>query len=108
MEALFTEYADVFSDKPGHTTESEFIIDTGDGKPIMSQPYRLPHAMKSEVVKEVQILLDQGIIREITSEWCSPIVIRQKFKDGKPAGVRMCVDFRKINAVTKEDPFPLP
>ena len=87
MEALFTEYADVFSDKPGRTTESEFIIDTGDAKPIMSRPYRLRHTMKSEVEKEVHILLDQGIIRESTSEWCSPIVVRQKFKDGKLAGV---------------------
>ena len=90
------------------TAESVFIIDTGDAKPIMQRPYRLPHSTKIEVNKEVQTLLDQGIIRESTSEWCSPIVVRQKFKDGKPAGVRMCVDFRKVNLVTKEDPFPLP
>ena len=51
----------------------------------MSRPYRLPQATKMEVNKEIQILLDQGIIRESTSEWCSSIIVWQKVKDEKPA-----------------------
>ena len=68
LHDLLSEYADVFTDKPGLTAESVFIIDTGDAKPIMQRPYRLPHSTKIEVNKEVQTLLDQGIIRESTSE----------------------------------------
>jgi hypothetical protein len=39
-----------------------------------------------------------------TIQWLSPLVIMPK-KNGK---LRICVDYRKLNAQTKQDPFPLP
>ena len=44
------------------------------------------------------------IIKVQTSEWVSPIVISMK-KDG--IQIRICVDFRCLNAVTIKDPFPI-
>jgi hypothetical protein len=50
-------------------------------------------------------LLDVGFIYPIeTTQWLSPLVIVRK-KNGK---LHMCVDYRKLNAQIKKDPFPLP
>ena len=49
-------------------------------------------------------MLDYKIIQESESPWSSPIVLVSK-SNGK---VRFCVDYRKLNAVTKKDSFPIP
>jgi len=72
-------------------------------QPIRSAPYRR-HAEKREFLrKELDDLLQQGIIEEIESPWASPIVMVPK-SDGT---LWLCTDFRKVNTVTVPDPFPL-
>ena len=56
------------------------------------------------MVEELRGLLDQGLVEESTSEWSSPLVIVKK-KDG---GNQICVDYRKVNSVTKFDSYPMP
>ena len=55
----------------------------------------------SQLVNE---MLEQGVIVPSSSPWASPIVLLEK-KDGS---TRFCVDYRKLNAITKLDVFPLP
>uniref|UniRef100_A0A0X3PXJ8 Transposon Ty3-I Gag-Pol polyprotein n=1 Tax=Schistocephalus solidus TaxID=70667 RepID=A0A0X3PXJ8_SCHSO len=49
-------------------------------------------------------MLSRNIIRPSHSPWSSPIVLVRK-KDGS---MRLCIDYRKLNSVTKKDSFPLP
>ena len=49
-------------------------------------------------------MLQRGIVRPSSSPWTSPIVLVKK----KEGTYRFCVDYRKINAVTKTAVFPLP
>ena len=88
----------------GLCTLTEHVIETGDAKPIKQPPRRVPLAFADEDRKALNELTKQGSIRPSTSPWASPIVLVRK-KNGQ---VRPCVDYRKLNAVTKKDAFPLP
>lgn len=104
LEQLINEFRPIFSEQPGKTTVTEHVIDTGRVNPISQQPYRIPLARR-EVVKDlIDKMLEDGIIEESHSAWASPIVLVDK-TDGS---VRFCVDYRKLNAVSKFDAYPMP
>ena len=98
------KFVDVFKRDLGHTSVLTHSIDTGTASPIRQHPRRLPYAFREEVQSQVTDMLHQGIIQPCSSPWASPIVLVKK-KDGK---YRFCVDYCKLNAVTKKDAHPLP
>ncbi len=56
------------------------------------------------VQSELEAMLEMGVIEESHSDWASLIVLVPK-TDGS---VRFCVDYRKVNAVSKFDAYPMP
>eukprot|EP00917_Polyrhabdina_sp_WS-2016_P020447 GHVP01043786.1.p1 GENE.GHVP01043786.1~~GHVP01043786.1.p1 ORF type:complete len:520 (-),score=79.00 GHVP01043786.1:1526-2938(-) len=73
-------------------------IETGDAEPIAIPLRRTSKVEQEEVRRQLDDLWSKGLIRESTSEWSAPIVFAKK-KNGK---LRMWIDYRKINAVTKK------
>lgn len=107
LRAFLRQHAQVFSPNPkgpSRTTAVKHPIDTGEAKPIKQRAYRLSPAENEKAVKEIQEMLAQNVIRKSKSPWASPIVLVRK-PDGS---TRFCVDYRKLNAVTKRDVYPLP
>ncbi len=101
---LQTEFADVFSPLPGRTNLIQHHIEMEPGVVVRSRPYWLPEHKKKVVHLELEAMLEMGVIEESHSDWASPIVLVPK-TDGS---VRFCVDYRKVNAVSKFDAYPMP
>ncbi|MCG7876478.1 MAG: DDE-type integrase/transposase/recombinase [Candidatus Thiodiazotropha taylori] len=88
----------------GHTDTVKMKLDTGDHPPIKLRPYRAPIQNREVIEKAVDEMLDANVIRRSKSPWSFPVVIVDK-KDGSK---RFCVDFRKLNQITKPNSYPLP
>ena len=82
----------------------KFQIDTGKELPIYQRPYGIPVTLREKVDSEIDWLLERGFIRPSSSPWASPMVTVKK-ADGS---ARLCVDFRKINGLTRQTPFYMP
>lgn len=88
----------------GHTEVAYHSIDTADASPMRQRFYRQSPEVKAETERQIQEMLDNHIITESYSMWQSPVVMVRK-KNGQ---LRFAVDYRKLNAVTKQFTFPLP
>jgi hypothetical protein len=64
----------------------------------------MPPKELAELKNQLQELLDKGYIRPSSSPWGCPALFVKK-KDG---GLRPCVDYRPLNAVTVKNKYPLP
>ena len=107
LSNVLNKYSDVFAKSDsdlGRTDIIEHAIDTQGNHPIYQRPYRIPEAQRKVVDAHVTDMANRGVIRPSKSPWSSPIVLVGK-KDGS---TRFCVDFRKLNAVTRKDVYPLP
>jgi len=103
---VLKEFSDVFATQNGplgRTSLVKHAVST-EGPPIRQPLRRLPVALKDVVQDEVNKMLQQGVVQPSKSPWSSPVVMVMK-KDGS---WRFCVDFRKVNAVTHKDAYPLP
>jgi hypothetical protein len=79
-------------------------IDTKDATPIHQWPYKNSWKEREIIKEQIELMLKAGVIEPSKSPWSSPVVLVKK-KDGK---WRFCVDFRKLNAITTKDVYPLP
>ena len=79
-------------------------IDTGDAKPIHCRPHLMPHRLRPVLREELDDMERRGYIEPSSSSWAAPIVYVRKPR----GGWRLCVDFRRLNAVAKINVYPLP
>ena len=88
----------------GRSKSVQHEIETNEGRPVRCGPRRLAPAglrREQDCVKE---MLTGGQIEPSDSPWASPVVLVTK-KDGS---TRFCVDYRRLNAMTIKDAYPLP
>ena len=108
LQELLGRFEDVFKEIPAGLPP-----DRGVGHSVPLEPghrppyrpvYRLSPAEKEEVKRQVADLLAKGYIRPSTSPYGSSVLFVSK-KDGS---LRMCVDYRSLNAITVKNRYPLP
>ena len=96
-------------DKIKGTKLTKHTIKTTDETPVYTKQFRFTPALNKEIESQVNTLLDNDIIEESYSPWNSPVFIIPK-KDSSPQNrkYRMVIDYRKVNAKTVKDKYPLP
>ena len=107
LQAMLSKWKKVFAvhdEDFGQTDVVQHQIHTGDAPPIRERHRPLPPSMYKEMKTLLHGMLEKGVITESCSPWAAPIVLVKK-KDGS---WRFCVDYRKLNAITHKDAFPLP
>lgn len=107
LKTLLQKNLDVFAKNPkspGVAKTTGHRIDTGNEAPVRNRAYRVGNQATQTIEQRVTELKDHDLIEPSQSDWASPVVLVRK-KDGE---LRFCVDYRKINAKTKKDAYPLP
>ena len=103
ISSLIDQYSEIFNGI-GSTNLIEHSIELKSDTVVNIKPYPIPHAYRDEVRSMIQDMLTQDIIEESCSEWSSPLVVVKK----KEGSIRLAVDFRKLNSISKQDAFPTP
>ncbi|GFW07474.1 retrovirus-related Pol polyprotein from transposon 412 [Trichonephila clavipes] len=74
--------------------------------PVPLRPYRTSPIQEKEIKSQAEKLLQAGLIKESNSPYSAPVTLAFKHDEGKKT--RLCIDFRKLNALCKADSEPLP
>ena len=110
IEDIFVvrEYADIFPDDlPGMPLDRdiEFVIELQLGTaPTSKRPYRMPPKELAEQKIQLHELLNKGFIRPSALPWGCPALFVKKKDDS----LKLCVDYRPLNAVTMKNKYLLP
>ena len=106
FEKLCEDQKDAFSKNNrdiGRTQLIEMEIDTGGSVPLAQSPYTLPLKHYDWVRKEIETLEKAGILEQSLSPWASPVIIvPKKSAPDEPPRRRLCVDYRRVNALHQE------
>ena len=94
----------LFNDIPSRTNVLVHDIDVKDSRPIRQHPYHVNQVKREIMKKETEYLLENGLATPSFSSWSSPCLLEMK-PDGSP---RFITDYRRVNAVTVPDSYPLP
>lgn len=107
LHELITQFQDIFAKPQGipprrHINHTIPLI--SGVQPFRLKPYRYNPIQKDEIEKKVHELLQNGLIRESTSPFASPVLLVKKMT----GDWHLCVDYRRLNDLTVKNKFPLP
>jgi len=105
--SLLVKYREIISTGDhdiGRTDLVEYHIDTGNNRPIRQPLRRHPFQHLEWIDKKVEEMRKHGINEPAASPWASNVVLVKK-KDGT---LRFCIDYRRLNSVTRQDNYTLP
>lgn len=100
---FYTNFA-LNDDELTQTDIAEHKILLNSDQPIKIPTRPVPFALREKVMEMIRNYLERGVIRPSESPYSSPVVLAKK-KDGS---LRFCVDFCRLNAITKKDAYPVP
>ncbi|KAL7874754.1 hypothetical protein SRHO_G00057240 [Serrasalmus rhombeus] len=104
LKAFIWSYPTLFTDVPRQTHLLEHDIEVGNSSPVKQNYYRVNPVKRALMQSEVDYLVKHELAVPSSSPWSSPCILVPK-----PDGTfRFCTDYRKVNAVTVPDSFPLP
>lgn len=106
---LIELYYDIFRDElpkgePPNVAPCEVVPLVPDAQPYARPSFRLSVQEMDELKKHISALLEQGLIVPSNSAWAAPAF----FVDKPGGGLRCVFDYRKLNALTKKQRWPLP
>ncbi|UYV84801.1 hypothetical protein LAZ67_X003569 [Cordylochernes scorpioides] len=107
LVSCLDEFIDIFDFggtpiKPTSTVKHK--INTGDHSPIKQRPYRVAPSERRLIQQKVNKMIENHIVKPSESPWSSPVILVRK----KDRTWRFCVDYRRLNKITKKDVYPLP
>ena len=107
----YRDFADVFSTTEADTlaphrgsVDHHIVLKTGMKPNWAPKLYKMSQEELNEVRRWVTDNLSKGFIEASQAPWASPIMFTKK----PGGGIRLCHDFRKLNAISKKDGYPLP
>ena len=103
LKSLVFQFKEIFSDVPTITNLDEHKIDLTDDRPIRCKPYPVPLHLEDALNKEIDSMLNAGIIEPSEDYYASPLVLVKK-PDGS---IRVCVNYKALNAKTLVSPYPM-
>lgn len=104
---LINKYKECFAtsmNELGCAINTKMAIKLNNNKPISYRPYRMAHIEREKVKDMIIEMKEAGIVKDSDSPYSSPILLVNK-PDGTK---RLCIDYRKLNAITEKDRHPLP
>lgn len=107
LAELINTYQEAFSinNSLGLTEMMEHEIELlPNTKPFAEPVRRHPRHHLIEAQRQIEEMKSKGIIEESSSPWASEFVLVKK----KTGDYRLCIDYRRLNAVTKKNSYPLP
>ena len=78
-------------------------IDVQGHEPIKQRYYHVLPKVREYMYEEIDKMLEEDVIEPSNSNWSNPVVMIKK-PNGK---YRFCLDFRKVNKITKKDLYPI-
>jgi hypothetical protein len=93
FERMLWAHKNVFSDQPGLVNHYEHRIEMRDLSPVFNIPFPIPIAIRQDVQKEINQMIDWGIIQEANTPYVSSLIVVRKTNET----LRLCVDLRTLN-----------
>lgn len=106
LEPIIQQYKHLFEEVRPQAAKHgvEHSIRLTEDRPSRQRPYRNSHWENDAMKPEIERLLKEGFIEDSTSPYAAPVILVPK-ADGK---LRMCVDYRRLNAGTIKETYPMP
>ena len=104
---VLQENSGVFGSSIADLTSTPLVkhyINSGNAKPIKKRAYRASHLHRKNIEKQVQEMLQNGIIKPSVSPWASLFVLVKKADQT----LQLCIDYWNLNKATIKDSYLLP